>query len=498
MFGIGAIAIKPPTWKSSGISPTSKLKSQLTAVITTLIISFALAVSGPVTAEVILYGTSTGFGTGEMGSGGGGGGTGPGNFSQFHRVDITTGVATEISMDIGFGGDVGGLAASSNNELFAGTGGRGPNTAGRSESPTLLFTIDPVTGLGNSAIGPLGIEFGPPDSAGLGPGAGDFDQFGSRRQNIAGWSFDPIIGNLYGMAARGSQLFVADTTTGLATRIGTPCDSPMIGMPGGFCRRGNAIAFDDVGVNNPLGTLFWANDVEIAELNPATGLIIGTPAALDFTPFGTPDEPDAPFRVVAMDFHPLTGELYTAIQQRQSMDSPPAKSTLAILDPLAGTFTIIGAIDSTGVKLDGIAFARVGTFTIIGTIDSTGVKLDGIAFTHPATIVDIDIKPGSDLNVVNPNSKGVIPVAILTTDTFDATTVDPSTVQFGPGETGIRHRSVHFEDVDDDGDLDLLLHFRTQETGITCGDTNASLSGATFSGQPISGTDAVKTVGCVL
>ena len=431
--------------------------------------------SVPLVSEVILFGTSTGFGSGGGGggSGGPGSGTGGGNVSQFHRVDITTGVATEISMDIGFGGDVGGLAANSNNVLFAGTGGRGPNNDGRSESPTLLFTIDPVTGLGSPAIGPLGIEFGPPDSAGQGPGAGDFDQFGSQRQNISGWSFDPISGDLYGMAARGSQLFTADTNTGLATRIGTPCDSPIIGVPGGPCRRGNAIAFDDVGVNNPLGTLFWANDVEIAELNPATGLIIGIPAGLDFSAFGPPANPDTGFRVVAMDYHPLTGNLYAAVQQGQADTSPPAKSTLAILDSSAGTFTIIGMIDNTGVKLDGIAFTRPET-------------------TH----VDIDIKPDSDPNHVSPGSKGVIPVVILTTDTFDATTVDPSTLQFGNAGAGIAHKSAHFEDIEDDGDLDLMLHFRTQETGIECGDADVygtstgfgSGGGGGGSGGPGSGT----------
>jgi hypothetical protein len=47
---------------------------------------------------------------------------------------------------------------------------------------------------------------------------------------------------------------------------------------------------------------------------------------------------------------------------------------------------------------------------------------------------EIDIKPGSFPNSINPRSKGVIPVAILTTDTFDATTVDPLSVTFGPDE----------------------------------------------------------------
>ncbi len=81
--------------------------------------------------------------------------------------------------------------------------------------------------------------------------------------------------------------------------------------------------------------------------------------------------------------------------------------------------------------------------------------------------ITLDIKPGSDRNAINPRSKGVIPVAILTTDTFDAQSVDPSTVRFGPNGTGIGHRSVHLRDVDKDGDLDFVLHFR--ESGIVCG-----------------------------
>lgn len=47
-----------------------------------------------------------------------------------------------------------------------------------------------------------------------------------------------------------------------------------------------------------------------------------------------------------------------------------------------------------------------------------------------------------------------------------------------------------------DGDLDLLLHFRTQETGVQCGDMSLSLTGETLSGQLIEGSDSVRTVGC--
>ena len=110
--------------------------------------------------------------------------------------------------------------------------------------------------------------------------------------------------------------------------------------------------------------------------------------------------------------------------------------------------------------------------------------------------VDIDVKPGSFPNSINPRSEGVIPVAILTTDTFDATTVDPTTVLFGA--TGSEAAPAHsaLEDVDGDGDTDIILQFRTEATGIQCGDTSASLTGQTIRGQTIAGSDSIKTVGC--
>ncbi len=108
--------------------------------------------------------------------------------------------------------------------------------------------------------------------------------------------------------------------------------------------------------------------------------------------------------------------------------------------------------------------------------------------------VSIDIKPGSFPNGVNPANNGVIPVAILTTPSFDAATVDPSTVLFGPNGATPQHYAL--EDVDGDGDIDLILQFNTQDTGIACGDTSASLSGETFSGSAINGADSIKTAGC--
>jgi hypothetical protein len=108
--------------------------------------------------------------------------------------------------------------------------------------------------------------------------------------------------------------------------------------------------------------------------------------------------------------------------------------------------------------------------------------------------VSIDIKPGSYPNAINVRARGKVPVAVLTTGDFDASTLDVSTVQFGPDSA----QPVHYaqEDIDADGDGDLILHFKTQETGIACDDTEATITGQTLDGIPIVGVDSIKTVGC--
>ena len=109
--------------------------------------------------------------------------------------------------------------------------------------------------------------------------------------------------------------------------------------------------------------------------------------------------------------------------------------------------------------------------------------------------VALDIKPGGT-NSVNPRSQGVTPVAILTTEIFDATTIDPSTVRFGANGTEAAPVQSAVKDVDVDGDIDMMVRFKTQVTGIHCSDVIAFLTGATFEGRKISGSDSIITVGC--
>ena len=110
-----------------------------------------------------------------------------------------------------------------------------------------------------------------------------------------------------------------------------------------------------------------------------------------------------------------------------------------------------------------------------------------IALAQPIS-VEIDIKPGSDPNSINLKSKGVVPVAVLGSDTFDASEIDPATVLFA---STAPVRSA-MEDVDLDGYEDLVLHFKTQELDLDESDTEATLTGQTYGGVLFEGTDSVR------
>lgn len=126
--------------------------------------------------------------------------------------------------------------------------------------------------------------------------------------------------------------------------------------------------------------------------------------------------------------------------------------------------------------------------------DNTG-SVQAIIEVNPAVAVvavTIDIKPDSFPNSINLKSKGNVPVAILSDSTFDATTVDKNTVIFaGVSPLPIGQTP---EDMNGDGLLDIVLHFKTQDLDLQTDNTEACLSGKTSDEQDIEGCDSVRIV----
>lgn len=211
---------------------------------------------------------------------------------------------------------------------------------------------------------------------------------------------------------------------------------------------------------------------------------------------------------------------------------PDDATSVIVQDILPAGVTFVSAVASQGVVSEsaGILSANLGTVvdggsatvviqvipTAIGSIVNTATvqaaQVDTNSSNNSATeattvvdvlIVDINVGPGA----VNLGQNGVIPVFILSTSSFDASTVKVSTVQLA-GAFAVQHA---LEDIDKDGDLDLVLHFRLQQSSLmdlyrtsvladlvdgNLSDNkqtiDVSLTGETLSGQKLKGTEAVQ------
>jgi hypothetical protein len=131
----------------------------------------------------------------------------------------------------------------------------------------------------------------------------------------------------------------------------------------------------------------------------------------------------------------------------------------------------------------------------------------------PVVQLVVDIKPGS-----YPNSwgckavGGALPVAVLSTEDFDATEMNANTVRFGKDGTEAAPAHVdqdgnvrrHVEDVDGDGLGDMVFHFRFGDTGFSCDDIPSGsrdailmgwLAGMTDAGDAVKGGDELRLVG---
>ncbi|UCC69176.1 MAG: hypothetical protein JSV79_04455 [Armatimonadota bacterium] len=129
------------------------------------------------------------------------------------------------------------------------------------------------------------------------------------------------------------------------------------------------------------------------------------------------------------------------------------------------------------------------------------VYFDDLSVWQSSTTVEVDIAlgAGSSRTYVNLRSKGMLSVAVLSTESFDATQIDPATVTLAGAPVAVKGKHdklmAHIEDVDGDGLLDMTFQFPVQALDpaeLTEG--LAVLTGATYDGQEFAGWGEVSVV----
>ena len=127
----------------------------------------------------------------------------------------------------------------------------------------------------------------------------------------------------------------------------------------------------------------------------------------------------------------------------------------------------------------------------------------------PVLQISIDVKPGNNHTTVldargvpHPAAlrgiaRGSLPVALLSSDNFEATKVDQSTLRFG--STGKEDSLVSCNggrgtDVNHDGKLDLICHFDLRKANFALSESEGTITGKTGDGQDFEGHGWLKVV----
>lgn len=117
------------------------------------------------------------------------------------------------------------------------------------------------------------------------------------------------------------------------------------------------------------------------------------------------------------------------------------------------------------------------------------LKLEG---NVQCLIVEIDIKPGSDPSCFNNDGNGIIPVAILGSEGFNVYDVNLETVSLEGLAVAAKGKAnkllAGYEDVNDDGYVDLVVKIEDQDGVWEAGSGYATLTGELLDGTEFTGT----------
>jgi len=117
---------------------------------------------------------------------------------------------------------------------------------------------------------------------------------------------------------------------------------------------------------------------------------------------------------------------------------------------------------------------------------------------QPATTaIAIDIRPGSDVKMIERTASGALPIAILGSETVDVKRLDLTTIALA-GAPAVAQRNGTLQgtldDVNHDGFADLLVEIDVTRLQLSPADTTAVLRVLDFAGTMYQGADTVRVV----
>ena len=188
-------------------------------------------------------------------------------------------------------------------------------------------------------------------------------------------------------------------------------------------------------------------------------------------------------------------------QAMMSLEPQPEEGSVNIFDPYISQFKVpadgiyvVGVTGANQTLLDGgkvqgfiSSFNGNGSYTLIVSVTPAQVELQ---------LINIQVKPGSgEFAPINLKSRGSIPVALISSDEFDALKVDRDSLTFGAtgDETSLRKCGWEGENVGGDSKLDLVCHFENQKTDFGPDNLEGILKG-TIDGKPFEGRGALKVI----